>query len=102
MSDPEYVDFKPAPPGWRLVYLLDEDDPSGDPFVVADMPGWLVQRDRHGVHVTAAQQEDCDVTTAESTSNFWRVLGPSDPLPSAEDAASERTERAKRRPKPTA
>lgn len=37
------VDFKPAPPGWRLAYLEEEKEHLAPQLYIRPFPGWLVQ-----------------------------------------------------------
>ncbi len=104
-------DFRPAPAGWRVVYLEDEDEPG---WMSEPMPGWLVQyeyefsrRSFESVderplterprRIVAAVIEDYWLSAADTVSNFWMVLGPGAPDPTAEQARAEREQRAERK-----
>ncbi len=101
-------DFRPAPAGWRVVYLTDSDEPGWES---EPMPGWLVQyeyefsrRSFESVderplaerprRVVAAVIEGHWLTAADTVSNFWCVLGPGAPDPTPEQAREERDSRA--------
>jgi hypothetical protein len=97
------IDIRPVPAGWRIVYL--GDDP--EPMWTVDMPGWVVEReamvdaagDLHSVEipdirVVAGAIQDGVIGPAVDTSNFWKVLTPSDSIPTNEEAVQERADRA--------
>jgi len=102
------IDFRPLPPGWRLVYL---DAPTGT--WIADMPGLLIQeavlRDSYtfedvmveaepadrGRRVVAAAWEVGTLEDATEADNFWMVLGPNEVAPDAPAEAEERERRQK-------
>jgi len=106
-------DFRPAAPGWRLAWL-DENSPLG--FFTTVLPGWLVQVETRYNPATYATQDsrpaadrerrvvaasyDASDGTIDAVdgdhSNFWYVLDPTDPDPTAEEAAAERTGRLSR------
>jgi hypothetical protein len=106
--DSRIIDFRPAPPGWRLVYLMD-GTPEG--YVTAPMPGWLIQEEvyysrqdtiddedtpapaNRGRSVTAAGCDGAYLFPAESAENFWRVLGPDEDDPLDEQVEEEKASR---------
>ncbi|SNY72897.1 hypothetical protein [Paractinoplanes atraurantiacus] len=113
------VDFRPAPPGWRVVSLF------GDRRDVLPMPGWLIQEryliDEHGQvvaepgdgvrgrqrriapGVTVGAFHWCVEPTDENmpeVDSTWMILAPGQPEPSEEDQVAEvqrRTEAAAQR-----
>lgn len=100
----ETTDFRPAPPGWRVLYFNDADG-----YTSVSLAGWLIQdevetqgatRSRTGYRqATAAVMEDWGVVPVrECTVYFWCVLGPTDPAPTPEQVAEERERWQKNRP----
>lgn len=105
-----YLDHRPqslcSASGWRVAYL-DASTPSGwfaDP-VVAFTLCRVTQRPCHGNMVDRVRDEGIQVhalvagdyiACVEEIVNFWRYLGPSDPDPTAEQAAAEQARRAQR------
>lgn len=99
-------DFRPAAPGWRVVYLTDEAR-TDELFQVRDLAGWLVQlettldhfgsdedpRPRHDrprrVVAATVDHHGGDVYPCADDGHFWMVLGPSDRLPTEDEAARE-------------
>jgi hypothetical protein len=97
------ADFRPAPDGWRIVYLLTDGTIEYEP-----MPGWLIREEVEydsntfeDIAVTghrtvvAAQLVDCTLIPADDHSSFWHVLGPGQPDPTPEEAAAEQARRRK-------
>jgi hypothetical protein len=94
----EPVSLCPAAPGWRAVYLDDEEPgwhakalAAWGVFRVASHPvrGSVAPEADEGCHITGVTADDY-VDSAENVANFWRYLGPDDPDPSPEEAASKR------------
>lgn len=101
------IDFRPAPAGWRVLVL----DTTG---VLAEraMPGWLIQEavstdedggiwhdhpeDRVRIITAAISADEGALHPARSLMDFWCVLGPDDPVPTADDAMAEVTRRKAR------
>lgn len=84
------VDFRPAPPGWRAVYL-----PPGQPTYQHAMPGWLVQATDDGRYrVTAGALALQDVTPVPAAGeDFWLLLSPEEGDPPPEMQLAERRRR---------
>jgi hypothetical protein len=100
------IDFRPAPPGWRAMYVLDNN---GQPDLASQpLAGWLIQEecrgyDRTGRFVTVEAEPDDRmrrIVAAELTgvvpgevvevgANVWMVLGPEQPDPSREQVLAE-------------
>lgn len=102
------VDFRPAPPGWRVVALF------GDRRDVLPMPGWLIQeryllddndkvvpepddgirgrQRRIAPGLTVEGYNWCVEPSDENTpdvDNTWMVLAPDQPEPSEEEQTAE-------------
>ena len=107
MTDPDdwtTTDFRPAPPGWRLLYHPDGSTPG---YITVDLPGWLVQR--RGMHDRRVVAANVDPTgqlypagggevgppTFEEAEHLWRVLGPSDSGPTIEEVAMDHAIRSR-------
>ena len=100
-------DFRPAPPGWRLVYLTNL---AGTIPYIVDMPGWMVQQ-RRGMddrRVVAANidpagqlypagEGEVGPTPTYEAEQFWGVLSPTDPAPTHKAAVTVLRERQARR-----
>lgn len=97
------VDFRPAPPGWRIAYA------TADGTRVKPMPGWLIREEveydtdtydvvaRTGARdVVAAHLVGSEAERADGHDDFWRVLGPGEPDPTAEEVAAKMARRAER------
>ncbi|MFF4823130.1 hypothetical protein ACFY20_08845 [Streptomyces sp. NPDC001312] len=94
------VDFRPAPAGWRIVWLTD----SG--VDIAPMPGWIVREELEcergrstgyrDVVATRVEDHGAEPISLGTDVNFWYVLGPGEPEPTLEAAAAERERRALR------
>ncbi|NJP28074.1 hypothetical protein FLW53_28515 [Microbispora sp. SCL1-1] len=91
------VDFHPAPPGWRSVFLADDGTITTEP-----MPGWLIQEEIEfdaetfedisptGYRrVVASYMDGAELEPVSDFSGFWCVISPDQPLPTAEQAAEE-------------
>ncbi len=94
--DRRVIDLRPAPAGWRLVYLAD-DDPAG--YVTIPMPGWLIVEEVHydregGISedltpppgnrwrtILAAGSDGSNLHPAEDDENFWMAIGPGEDEP---------------------
>jgi hypothetical protein len=96
------IDFRPAPPGWRAVYLGSEGD-----VRIEYLAGWLIQEEelyghsgrKHPREDTRPEDRDRRVTPAfhaaaqfgaelvevESVEGLWRILPPGEPDPTAEE-----------------
>lgn len=93
------IDFRPAPPGWRIAYTITPEEPRIEP-----MPGWLIREEveiryegetceviaRTGTReVVAARMDEAEVAPATNDVDFWCVLGPGEPDPTPEEYAEE-------------
>jgi len=84
---------RPAPPGWRAHFVLDEEDGAGyDTYPVA---GRLIQADERGsgVRVIAAiAPADCcgEVEPVDASANFWKLGAPPESDPAKEEADDAR------------
>jgi hypothetical protein len=112
------VDFRPAPPGWRVVSLFGENF---DVVSVEHMPGWLIQdqyvidrdtdqvvaddssglpRSRRVVPGVSVEGHDWAVTPADDfvhpDPNTWLVLPPGVEVPGEEEVRAESARRVKR------
>ena len=103
------IDFRPAPSGWRLVYLAD-DDPAG--YATVPMPGWLVleevNSDKNGDldtqrtlppgdrwrTVVVAASDGANLYPADDAENFWMALGPGESEPPAQLVKEEKASRS--------
>ncbi|MEW2382324.1 hypothetical protein AB0873_09560 [Micromonospora sp. NPDC047707] len=86
------IDFRPAPPGWHIVHLTDED------LYRHALPGWLIQEDDGGDRrvVIGGVDEDGEVRPALIglwNVSAWYVAGPDDPDPTREEVEQERARR---------
>jgi hypothetical protein len=100
------LDFKPAPPGWRVVYL------NSDKRQVVPMAGWIVQ-ELYLLDIDADQAHDVEsperrvfpgvcldaygweVEPVDSDASLlWMILGPGQTEPGEEEEAEERARRA--------
>lgn len=90
------VDFRPAPLGWRLVYLID------DQVQIVPMPGWLIEEQHEdrapftrtgSRRVVAADMDEYAVDSVAGRSAFWMVLGPEQDEPTPDDITAEITRR---------
>lgn len=101
------VDFRPASaPGWRALFL---DSPTGRH--TREIAGWLIEeeigprpryddeaRPTGDRRVRAAVPDEMDeLRVASESSNFWCVLAPDEPEPSAADEAEQRELMARER-----
>lgn len=96
----ETTDFRPAPPGWRVLYFTD------DGHISTSLAGWLIQdetetggsaRRRTGYRqAAAAVMDDWSVEPVTDSRNFWCVLGPTDPDPTPEQDTEAREHWRKR------
>lgn len=91
------VDFRPAAPGWRAVYLFPGED---DPIEVHALAGWLIEDierssgDRDRAVRPAVYAMDSGLVQIEDDETLWRLLGPGEDLP---DAVAIEAEIAQRR-----
>ena len=96
------LDFHPDPAGWRALYF----DAAAGPgeFYTEPIAGWLVQAEEDYSHGRLSPRQPplaererrivaaaADAWTGElepvcDLANFWRLLGPGEPLPSGADA----------------
>lgn len=98
------LDFRPAAPGWRLAYLTD----STLGYFTLAIPGWLVQVETHDPRPLAERPRRVvaaicggmgvvEPIDSEERNNpwcdFWCVLEPIDPDPTAEEATAEHASR---------
>lgn len=94
------VDFRPAPTGWRIAFA------TNDGPVIEPMPGWLIREEieydtrtadvvtRTGFReVVAAIVVESEASPATEHPDFWHVLGPSEPPPTAEATAAVMAQR---------
>lgn len=94
------VDFRPAPPGWRIAYAT-SDGPRTEP-----MPGWLIREevecDTHtgdvikrtgSREVVAAQIVESEASPVYDDHKFWCLLGPGESAPTPQEAADEMARR---------
>lgn len=88
------VDFRPAPPGWRVVFL----DGTGR-AAITPMPGWLIQeevevegdeeRPTGTRDVVASYVEENGVEPIRGDAYFWYVLAPGEDGPTPEEQAAQ-------------
>lgn len=86
------IDFKPAPAGWRVVYLNDADDHTGRHILVQPMPGWLIERSTtrpNSVRVVATYMDFAEPIPVDTIGNYWRTIGPDERVPTMDDAFEE-------------
>ncbi|KUL26611.1 hypothetical protein [Streptomyces regalis] len=94
------VDFRPAPPGWRIAFATILGP------VVEPMPGWLIREEiecdtdtgdvikRTGSReVVAALVVESEASPAYDDPGFWHLLGPGEREPTAEETAEEMARR---------
>jgi len=100
------LDFKPAPPGWRVIYLNPGDRE------VLPMAGWLVQ-DSYLLDLATTEEHEDDTTERrviaavctdaegwtvravdDDEDHLWTVLAPGEPEPTQDEEAAERARRA--------
>jgi hypothetical protein len=97
------IDFRPAPNGWRVLYLDDTEEVGWGAWPMA---GWLIQEyaEDDGYHegvgadedrkpgdrprrVIAAVVEDLELVPVDSPMfDPWTIIGPGDPDPTREQA----------------
>lgn len=95
------VDFRPAPPGWRIAFATTLGP------IVEPMPGWLIREEVEydtrtedfvtctgSREVVAAQVVEGEASSVTENPEFWCVLGPGEPDPTAEETATEMKRRA--------
>lgn len=104
------VDFKPALPGWRALYL------DTDERLVLPVVGWLIQEsyyldlvsseahvddyspERRVIPGTCAEPYGWEVEPVDRGAEFmWKLLAPGEPEPSEEEEQAERARRADER-----
>ena len=102
--------FTAAPPGWRVVWL-DDDEPGT--MVTAPIAGWITGTDEKSGETVieaathcpgvlfgeAEQSQPCVYPVSGSVSRpggVWKILAPGEPLPSPEQAAVEGKRRVAR------
>src|SRR3712207_6723155 len=96
------VDFRPAPPGWRAIYLDAQDRP-----VVEQIAGWLIQ-EKGARPVPPAHPESprpvrrvvpafhrvadwgVDPIPLDQVAGLYRIVAPGEAVPSAEEIADEK------------
>lgn len=91
------IDFRPAPDGWRVLFL-DQDEN----LDIKPMPGWLILGESAhdttwdlpgtptgGRMVAAAAEWKGVLEAAHDDDAFVKVLGPGEPVPSREEALTE-------------
>lgn len=101
------MDFKPAPHGWRAVYL-----DSGQRFTFP-VVGWLIQEsyrldpdtdekhfdprpERRVIPGICDPEDGWEVSPIDTEITFlWKILAPGDPEPSEEEEREERERRAR-------
>ncbi|MFD5572240.1 hypothetical protein [Streptomyces cadmiisoli] len=106
--DRRVIDFRPAPAGWQLVYLAD-DEPEG--YVTMPMPGWLVLEEvffnnKGGIDaehtpapgdrwrtILAASADGSTLHPAEDDENFWMAIGPGEAEPPDQLVEEEKAQR---------
>ncbi|WP_435589792.1 hypothetical protein [Micromonospora aurantiaca (nom. illeg.)] len=105
------IDFRPAPPGWRAVFV---DPAEADTQVeIVPIPGWLIQEDLHDARsrrvVAAAQFEgnphlvdvDDGGDDPRDPGTFWKILPPGAAEPTTAEVVARRDYlRRIRQPKP--
>lgn len=90
------ADFRPAPLGWRLVFLNRDTSIRVEP-----MPGWIILEEREQSmggdsyltgdrRITAAMADGAEVFSVDELGDlFWYVLAPDEPEPTQQDGLDE-------------
>lgn len=96
------IDFRPAPDGWRIIYLLNDAS-----LHISPLPGWLITEqieydtrtmedvgDRGTRSVIAAVATENELLPVCMDGPFWCVLGPGQVDPTTQETAKELERRA--------
>jgi hypothetical protein len=115
------IDFRPAPPGWRVVFLWDKQrevlpiagwliqerysQGSQDPYPLSDALGddeKVFGRRRRVIAGTAVKGYGWVVQAIDDNlddvADVWRILGPGEPEATDEEEKEERAARAAKKP----
>jgi hypothetical protein len=90
------IEFRPASPGWRAVYLDERERPA-----VEQIAGWLVQErpagDRGARRVVPAFHNvarwGVEPVAVDQAPRLYRILAPGEVVPTAEEISDERAAR---------